>query len=410
MGNIFKNTLNEPSYRREFALVAVLMIIQLLHLLDFMTPLPIANKIILDLKIDAGVFSYLISSYTLGAGFTALFCSFFMHILDLKNTLLFAMFILGLSTYLVAFLDNWEFILLARLLAGSIAGLINSLVFAIIASSIPESRRGRATGFIMLSVAIATVIGIPISIILSNEIDWKVPFFIFSAMSFAMIFVARFTIPNIATVSNIQNIGGFKYIFDNHNIYLKLISMVISMMVGHFSVLPYLSLALTNNGGIGDHDLPLIYFFAGLGSTLGALASGFFSDFFGARRAFVIVATLSLIPIMLITNIKNDISIVAACLITGFYYFAMNARLVMQTTLLMSESTPAHRKSFMAFGTSITFFAATASSYFASYFVSNSTSNRLVGYTNIGYFACFLTIVAIICIIILPKKSLTHTI
>ena len=100
--------------------------------------------------------------------------------------------------------QSFSTLLLARGLAGIFGGVLYGVIFTIIGDTIPEARRGRATGVVMTSFAVATVAGVPIALLLSNALNWRAAFLVVAASGAINALIARRTLPDVAHVASAE--------------------------------------------------------------------------------------------------------------------------------------------------------------------------------------------------------------
>ena len=85
-------------------------------------------------------------------------------------------------------------LLFARALAGMFGGVLYGVIFTVIGDTIPEARRGRATGIVMTSFAIATVAGVPLALLLSNAFNWRAAFVVVAVAGAVNALIAQRTL------------------------------------------------------------------------------------------------------------------------------------------------------------------------------------------------------------------------
>ena len=66
---------------------------------------------------------------------------------------------------------NYSLLLVSRILAGVFGGLAAVTIMAVIGDLFPPEKRGRATGAVMSSFAVASIMGLPLGLLLA-ELVW----------------------------------------------------------------------------------------------------------------------------------------------------------------------------------------------------------------------------------------------
>ncbi len=73
------------------------------------------------------------------------------------------------------FAPTYSSLLVARLIAGVFGGLIGAQVISIVSDLFIYERRGRAMGAVMSAFAIASTVGIPVALYVSNLLSLHAP-------------------------------------------------------------------------------------------------------------------------------------------------------------------------------------------------------------------------------------------
>src|SRR5690554_8135624 len=103
---------------------------------------PMGSLLMRTLEITAPQFGYLVSSYAIAAGTSGFLLAGFVDRFDRKRILLilYAGFIIG--TLLCAVAPNYQFLFIARLIAGLFGGVISGVSFAVITDIFKYEQRG----------------------------------------------------------------------------------------------------------------------------------------------------------------------------------------------------------------------------------------------------------------------------
>ncbi len=154
--------------RQEKLILILLAGLNFTHILDFIIMMPLGNYLIGDFHITAFQFSLLVAVYSISAFFSGLTIATFIDRFDRKKPLLFAYAGFLIGTVACGFANSFFLLLLARITAGTFGGIIGAQIFAIVADLFPYEKRGRAMGVVAGGFAIATIIGVPLSLKLVN--------------------------------------------------------------------------------------------------------------------------------------------------------------------------------------------------------------------------------------------------
>ena len=94
-------------------------------------------------------FSALVSVYNIASGIVGIVFSFYSNLFQKKYALIFSLSRLGLCTVMTGLSSSGEELFISRLFTGLFGGMLNPLVFALVADLVPFQRRGKAMGWIM---------------------------------------------------------------------------------------------------------------------------------------------------------------------------------------------------------------------------------------------------------------------
>ena len=183
--------------RGEWALILVLVAIHFTHMVDFVIIMPLGERLMHDFQITPPQFAWIISSYLLAAGVASLFATLVMDRFDRKSVLLTMYAGFGLSTLFCGLAPSYEWMLVARTLAGVFGGLAAVAIMAVIGDVFPPEKRGRATGAITSAFAVASIVGLPIGLWLAEWFGRGAPFIVLAGLSAVVWVVASFRLPQV---------------------------------------------------------------------------------------------------------------------------------------------------------------------------------------------------------------------
>jgi len=188
--------------RKDLIVLITLAFVQFSNILDGMIMMPLAPTIKEVFHIDTRHFGWLVSSFGIAAGCSAFFSTFWADKFDRKKILviLYIGFIIG--TFFCAISPNYKFFLVARIFTGLFGGVCGSVIMAIVGDIIPNDKRARAMGIIMMGFALASVVGVPMGLIIANSFNWQMPFYVICAIGFLVLISIIVFIPNVTAHLN----------------------------------------------------------------------------------------------------------------------------------------------------------------------------------------------------------------
>lgn len=282
----FQKATFTPSQR---ILIAILTILQFTVVLDFAVMAPMGSLLMRELDITAPQFGYLVSSYAIAAGTSGFLLAGFVDRFDRKRILLllYAGFIVG--TLLCAFAPNYQFLFIARLIAGLFGGVISGVSFAVITDIFKYEERGRVMGFVQMAFSGSQILGIPIGLYLAVKWSWHVPFYLIVGLATINWFLIYRFMNSIPSRLKTAPLRFYKVLFDvfRQKEYRMAFLTTFFLATGGFLMMPYSSPYLVFNLGIAEASLPVIFFSAGIGTLIFSPLFGRLSDAWGKFKVFL---------------------------------------------------------------------------------------------------------------------------
>lgn len=376
-------------------LLAALAGIQFTHVMDFVVMMPLGPQFMRSFSIGPSEFSLMISAYTFSAAIFGLLGAFFIDRLDRKRALLILYAGFTLGTVFCALAPNHHLFIAARIFAGAFGGLMTATVYAIIADVFPPQRRGAAMGTVMSSFGLASIVGVPFGLYLSNLFSWHATFYFVAGLSAVVWGVAAYCLPTVRghlLAARSKPIEEMKRIFSDRN-HLWAFSITIALMMAGFTIFPYLSTYLVTNAGMTEQQLPYVYLCGGSFTVFTSRLIGKLCDRQGARKVFTVMSLISMIPVVVVTNLTTVPLPVALACSTFFMIFA-SGRMVASMPMITASVLPRNRGSFMSMNTAIQQMAGGLGAYISGLFVvmvgePGQTGATMQGYWKSGVISVF---------------------
>lgn len=383
---------------REWPILAVMMGIQFVHILDFVIVMPMGPQFIRLYEITPQQLSLLISVYTFSAGICGFMAAFFIDHFDRKATVIMLCSGFSLAMLLCALSFDYETLLVARVMAGAFGGVMSAVVFSIIADLIPERRRGAATGTVMSSFPLASVIGVPACLFLAGLINWRMPFFLLAVMGLLVVVASLYILPPIRghLIHHRERnpIRQLKRIFSKQKYVIAFVLIAVLTFAG-FMVIPFISVYMVSNAGMREIDLPYLYFFGGLATFFTAHLIGRLADRYDKLTLFNVVAVLSVIPILLVTHLAQA-PLAQMLAATTLFMVLVTGRFIPIMALVTVSVIPQLRGSFMSFLSSVQQISAGLASLVAGSIIGLSVTGEMTNFGTVGVIAATATAACIL--------------
>lgn len=387
------------SSKKENWLLLTLALLQFTNIVDFMIIMPLGKMLMRTLDINTREFGLIVSSYTFSAGISGFLAMFYIDWFDRKAVLtsIYTGFLVG--TLLCGLAESYEMLLAARVLTGAFGGVLGALSLSIVSDVIPLERRASAMGKVMAAFSAASVLGVPLGIFLANYWNWHFPFFFLAGLGLPVWLLIVKNIPNLKdhlTEKKSNPLQTLKSIFEVSN-HWKALFFGFILMLGHFSIIPFISPYMVSNVGFTEKQLTWIYFVGGLLTLFTSPLVGKMADKYGRFRMYAVFAAFCCLPIFLITHLGPS-PIWQALIVSGLFFIATGGRMVPMQAMVSAAVNPKIRGSFMTLNASIQQLTAGLASLIASQIITEKVVDGhvyLVHYDWVGYGAILFSLLGI---------------
>ena len=345
--------------KRERWLLLTLASIQFTSVLDFMIMMPLGPQLTELFGISAGEFGFLVSAYTFAAGLSGLLAATYIDRFGRKRMMLTLYPLFGVAALACSFAPTFAWLMLARVASGFFGGVLMALSQTIVAEVIPFERRGRAMGVVMTSFSVATVAGVPLSLLLASHFNWHAPFLAIALMVSVCALGAAKTLPSLkghlvahpSGDSAPNMLANLRLVLVDPN-HLRAYAMSSSMVFAGFAVIPYITLYLQGNAGFKPEQIPYVYLTGGVCTLISARFIGHWSDRAGKAYAFRRLALLMPLPLLAMT-LSADLPMVGVLLVSSMLFVVMSGRMIPGMALIGASADPRRRGSFMTLNSAV---------------------------------------------------------
>ena len=340
--------------KREFWLLLTLAGVQFTHMVDFMVMMPLGPQLTQLFGISDAQFGVLISSYTFAAGASGLLASLYIDRFGRKKLLLLLYVLFAASTLACGLAPSYDVLILARIAAGAFGGVLAALTQTIVADVIPFERRGRAMGIVMSSFALATVAGVPLGLFLAAHFSWHVPFFMIAAVCAVLAIGAWVTLPPLADhllLTRSSPWSAIQQVVSDPN-HLRAFAFTALLMFAGFTVIPYITIYTTANGGLTLQQVPYVYLLGGAATLVTSRWIGRLTDSVGKAKMFYIMASFAA-PAVLLVTLSAPLGLWGILFATTLMFIGMNGRMVPGMAVVTSAANPKLRGTFMTLNSSV---------------------------------------------------------
>jgi predicted MFS family arabinose efflux permease len=383
--------------RGEWVLIVFLMAIQFTHMVDFVIMMPLGERLMKELSITTDQFGFIVSTYAIAAGIASLLASLAIDRFDRKSVLLCMYAGFGLSTLLCGLAPNYELLLISRTLAGIFGGLSSVSIMSVVGDVFPPEKRGRVMGAITASFGIASIVGIPLGLVLSNEYGRGMPFIVLAAFSAVVWAIGYFRMPSVKGHLDLVRASPIKELMraagnPNHQ---KAFAFTFFLVIGTFTVASFVATYLKALNGWSEIDLAKIYCIAGISTLAGMNVIGQLADRMQRLLLFRIFGSAALVIGIILTNLPETPLYVAAVAMSAFMVCA-TGRFVPAQAMIIGVAEPRVRGAFMSLNNAVQHLATGIASSVAGFMVGQTEDGKLTGFPLVGLFSAAAAAVSLV--------------
>lgn len=368
-------------------MLITLAAINFTNIMDFMIMMPLGPQLMRIFDITPQQFGLIVSSYTFSAGVSGFCAAFFVDRFDRKNFLQFLYVGFLLGTLACGLAPNYHLLMLARVFTGIFGGVLGAVILSIVGDVIPFERRGTAMAFIMAAFSAASVFGVPFGLWIANEMGWNAPFICLAALAIPIQLCIYKFVPNLNSHTESAKQNNIRQILVNITSdanQRKAVTLMVVIMFGHFSIIPFLSPYMVANVGFTEHQLSYIYLFGGILTIATSPFIGKLSDRVGKLKVFTWFVTLCCIPVILITSMPK-VDLWMALIVTSIFFAMSSGRFIPAQAMVTATVQPKNRGSFMSIVSSMQQLGAGFASYIAGVIVVKQPTGEMTNYNIVGY-------------------------
>jgi predicted MFS family arabinose efflux permease len=357
-------------------------------MVDFVIIMPLGGRLMKELALSESQFAQIVSAYAWAAGIASLLASFVMDRFDRKTVLLAMYAGFGLSTLFCGLAAGYEWLLVSRTLAGAFGGTAAVALMAVIGDVFPPEKRGRATGAVISSFAVASIAGLPAGLMLAEWFGRGAPFVALAGLSALVWLLAWTKLPSLRghlTTDRPNRWAEFAEVV-RHRDHIGAFAFSFFLVLGTFTVASFVGPYLTATNGWTEGQLSQIYFVAGTCTLLGMTAVGRLADRLPRLALFRVLGFGALVMAVVVTNLPAGPLWVAAITMSGFMVFAAG-RMVPVQAMLLGVAAPKNRGAFMSVNTSVQHAATGLAPLIAGALVTVTADGHMTGYPMVGWVA-----------------------
>ncbi len=382
---------------RERATLLTLGAVQFTHILDFMIMMPLGSQLMRVFQITPAQFTQLVACYGLAAAVSGFIGGFFMDRFDRKRALLVLYTGFGLATAACGLAPTHHWLMIARLAAGAFGGLAGSMVSAMVGDIIPPSRRGRAMSVVMTAFPVASVLGVPVGLVLAGKFGWHAPFFMLGGCAGVNLLLASAALPHLPTaVQDHEPARQMREIL-SHALHLRAFALGGVLVLAGGVLIPFIAPSFVANVGLDEKtQLPLAYVAGGLATMVSMPLIGRLSDRVDRFRLFVWLSLFGSVIVLVMVRMGPS-PVWFAALMMALFMVPMSGRFAPAMTMVTNAVEARYRGGFMSLNAALQQATSGLANVLAGWFVTTDSAGHLLGYPLLGYVSVGFFLLAVLC-------------
>ena len=372
----------------EGELILVLVAVQFTHMVDFVIVMPLGDRLRKELAISPEQFGAVVAAYAWAAGVASLLASLVMDRFDRRTVLLTMYAGFGLSTLFCGLADRYETLLLSRVFAGVFGGLAAVTLMTVIGDVFPPEKRGRASGAVISAFAVASIVGLPIGLLLAGSFGRGAPFVVLAGLSALVWLLAWLRLPHVRghlAAPRRHPLTEFAAVAREPN-HLRGFAFSFFLVLGTFTVGSFVAPVFCATNGWGENEMAVIYLVAGLCALVATNLAGRLADRFDRLPQFRVFGGVTLVMAVVITTLPPVPVWAAAAAVSGFMGFA-SVRMVPAQAMLLGVAAPRVRGAFMSLNTAVQHFGCGIAPMIAGWLITETPDKKLTGFGMVGLVA-----------------------
>jgi predicted MFS family arabinose efflux permease len=252
---------------------------------------------------------------------------------------------------------------------------------------IPPERRGRAMAFVAASFPVASILGVPLGLVLAGRFGWHAAFFFLAACAVANLVIASIALPHLRTA--LQNHEPWQQMKEimSHGVHLQAFALGAMVGLSGGILVPFLAPSFVANLGLNEQtELPIVYIVGGLATAMSTPIIGWLSDHMDRLRLLIYVSAGAAIITIIIMRLGPS-SVALASLMMALFMVSMSGRYAPAMTMITNAVEARYRGGFMSINSALQLAANAAASMLAGWFVTRDAHGHFLGLPLLSYLA-----------------------
>ncbi|MDE9555324.1 MFS transporter [Xenorhabdus bovienii] len=217
-----------------------------------------------------------VTLYAWVGAISALLSSLFLGNLPKKQMLMILTLIILVSNSLCATVDNYSWLLFARVIGALAHGAFWAMIGATAVSLVPIRFIGLATSVVFGGVSAASVFGVPLSNYIGLNIGWRTAFWLMSLLSIVAFVGIAWIVPAVKNQSAL-GLAALQQVMRSSALW-KIYAATLLVITAHFAAFTFIEPWLHGVASVSSTMIPIVLFVFGLAGLAGNFLTGVLID------------------------------------------------------------------------------------------------------------------------------------
>jgi DHA1 family inner membrane transport protein len=176
--------------------------------------------------------------------------------------------------------------------------------------------------------------------------------------------------------------------------HLRSFALTVTVMLGSFSVIPFISMYLVENVGVSQADLTWVFVTGGTLTLVGAPLIGRVADRLGKLRVFRTVALVAVVLIVIVTNLPR-VPLPVAAGVVGAFMLSNAGRMTAALAMITGSVERRRRGGFMSANSAVQHLSSGLGAVIAGWILPDTSDGRIHNFYQVGLFAVAATLLSL---------------
>ena len=323
-----ENTSNSPtpiSYKTWLSVLSVALAIFAVVSAE-MLPIGLLTPIAHSLDQSVGQSSLIISLPSWVAAITAPCVVLIFNRINRRSLLLFFMLLLLGSNLMAAWVNDFHWLLFARVVFGISMGGIWCMAGSLAIRLVPLHAVGLATSIIFSGIAAASVLGVPLGVYLGDLWGWRFAFICVAVMVAVVFAMLYWSLPSLETDPSMHWSSSLGVLKQNNVLFGMAITLL--MVTAQFSAYTFIRPLLQSVSQFSDQHIGALLLLYGFFGILGNFAAGYFVQRYLWQTLSSIAVLISLSLVLFAYFGGSQLVSIGLLLIWGLAYGGVSVSLM----------------------------------------------------------------------------------